>query len=103
MVRDPLSAWCHQRRDDRRRAVALSRERDREAQGFRGAWRRAARRPAAPRFTIGEKVKIRYGALEGREALYAGDADKRPKAQVLVCLLGRHVMVKVAADAIVAR
>jgi hypothetical protein len=33
---------------------------------------------------------------------YAGEADKRRKAQVLVCVLGRQVMVKIAAHAIAA-
>jgi transcription antitermination factor NusG len=57
--------------------------------------------PSAQRFAVGEKVRIRYGALNGREALYAGE-DKRRSACVLVCLLGRQVMVKIAADAIAA-
>jgi transcription antitermination factor NusG len=58
--------------------------------------------PSAQRFTVGEKVKIRYGALDGHEARYAGEADKQRKACVLVCLLGRQVMVKIAADALAA-
>jgi hypothetical protein len=48
-------------------------------------------------------VKIRFGALDGHEAIYAGEADKRRKACVLVCLLGRQVMVKIAAGLLLTR
>jgi transcription antitermination factor NusG len=58
--------------------------------------------PSDQKFALGERVKIKYGALDGHEAVYAGEADKRRKAQVLVCLLGRQVVVKIAADAIAA-
>jgi transcription antitermination factor NusG len=58
--------------------------------------------PSAPAFAIGEKVKIRFGVFDGSEAVYAGE-DKRRSAHVLVCVLGRQVMVKIAAHAIAAR
>jgi transcription antitermination factor NusG len=58
--------------------------------------------PSAQAFAIGEKVKIRFGVFDGSEAVYAGE-DKRRSAHALVCLLGRQVMVKIAAHAIAAR
>ena len=54
------------------------------------------------KFAVGERVKIRYGALDGHEGVYAGEADKRRRAHVMVCLLGLQVMVKIAADALAA-
>jgi transcription antitermination factor NusG len=51
-------------------------------------------------FAVGERVKIRFGAFDGHQALYAGETDKRRAAHVLVQLLGRQVMVKTAADAL---
>jgi transcription antitermination factor NusG len=59
--------------------------------------------PSAETFAVGERVRIRYGAFDGHEAVSAGEADKRRKAHVLVQLLGRQVMVKIAADTLVAR
>lgn len=57
--------------------------------------------PSRYRPSMGEKVRIRFGPLDGREGRYAG--PRRNLAQVLVTLLGRQVLVLVAADAIEAK
>jgi transcription antitermination factor NusG len=64
---------------------------------------RLASAPAPSRYrpSMGEQVRIRFGPLEGREGRYAG--PRRNLAQVLVSLLGRQVVVLVAADAIEAK
>ena len=58
--------------------------------------------PSMQKFAVGEPVRIRYGALDGHEALYAGAANKQRTARVLVQLLGRQVMVEIASHAIAA-
>jgi hypothetical protein len=55
---------------------------------------------SAAKFAVGERVN--FGAFDGDEALHAGEANKRRKAHVLVCLLNRQVMVEIAADALAA-
>jgi transcription antitermination factor NusG len=57
---------------------------------------------SAQTFAIGERAKIRFGAFDGHEAFYPGEAEKRRKVHVLVRLLGRQVMVEIATDAIAA-
>jgi transcription antitermination factor NusG len=61
---------------------------------------RLASAPAPSRYrpSMGEQVRIRFGPLDGREGRYAG--PRRNQAQVLVTLLGRQVVVLVAADAL---
>ena len=54
------------------------------------------------RFAIGERVKIQFGAFDGRTGVYQGEAYRQRKAYVLVCLLGRQVRVKIRADALAA-
>jgi hypothetical protein len=101
---DPSSAWRHQHRHDRRPAVTVPGERDPEAQGRRGRRRRPSRQGAcavALPTVNGRTRRIRFGPLDGREGRYAG--PRRNLAQVLVTLLGRQVVVLVAADAIEAK
>jgi transcription antitermination factor NusG len=54
--------------------------------------------PSRYRPSVGQPVRIRFGPLDGRAGRYAG--SRRNLAQVLVTLLGRQVVVPVAADAI---
>lgn len=61
----------------------------------------SATSPSRYRPSVGEQVRIRFGPLDGREGRYAG--PRRNLAQVLVTLLGRQVVVLVAADAIEAK
>jgi transcription antitermination factor NusG len=51
------------------------------------------------RFTIGDRVKIGRGALEGRDGVYDGPSNKRD-AIVMVALLGRRVPVRISVGAL---